>query len=184
MAAVADVDPTIWKHLNNYAVVSTWIVLIRNINFLIMLCWGLLRSQKYVLLKLCIALVIIFRLHLLSLSYLSVFLAKLPGTESEMAFPGLSQQMSWEWRHLRLGIRVCWTTACSSCFQWIVLKHLQPSLAIMTESVSCLGSRCWKGGGARWEKLSVLFHREVRVHRGIFRGSVPSAAPGKQWWFK
>lgn len=50
-----------------------------------------MRSQKYVLLKFCVALVLVFGLHLLSLSYTSVSLANLPETGLERAFPDLPQ---------------------------------------------------------------------------------------------
>ena len=50
-----------------------------------------MKSQKYVLLKLCVTLVLVFGLHLLSLCYLSVSLANLTGTGLKKAFPGLPQ---------------------------------------------------------------------------------------------
>lgn len=48
-----------------------------------------MRSQKYVLLKSCVALVLVIGIHLLSLSYLSMSLANLPGTGLKKAFPDL-----------------------------------------------------------------------------------------------
>lgn len=108
-------DPTIWKHLDKYAVVSTLRVLIRKINFFI--CYAEASGEpKPMPYWNCVT-------SVLYLGYISSVFptwacpTKLDLCRVEKAFPGMSEP------HV-LGRKDLGSTAWCSSFQWAVLKHL------------------------------------------------------------
>lgn len=114
-------DPTIWKHLDKYAVVSTWRVLIRKINFFI--CYAeSLGEPKPMPYWNCVA----------SVLYLGCISSAFP----TWAWPWQTWLVQDWKRHFQeclshvlaahvLGRKELGTTAWCSSFQWAVLEHLQ-----------------------------------------------------------
>jgi len=85
------------------------------------------KTSQIVLLKLCVTLVLVFWLHVLSLSYLSMSLANLTSTGLKRAFAGLSQPSAG--------------SMCPGNEEGSSISS--PALVIMTGIVSCHGGGHW-----------------------------------------